>query len=407
MTTDDPAATEDFASMLAEFEGSQPKARRRPKVGDQVSGRVVSIGKDAVFVDLGGKAEGQLDRNQLTDADDQLKVAVGDTIEARVVADAGGMLELRVKIARGPEARAELVTAFELGLPVEGTIKEVIKGGVAVDVAGVRGFCPASQVDARFVEDLAPLVGQRLTFRITRYEPNPRGGNLVVSRRAVLEEEQAKAAAILRETLVPGAVVRGKVVGFKPFGAFVDLGGLEGLLHISQLGHSRIARPEDVLALGQELDVEVLKIEPPEPRTDGKRATERISLSLKSLAEDPWQETARALGEGMAVKGKVTRLQPFGAFVEVAPGVEGLIHISALGTGRHVQHPREVLQVGQEVEATVVVVDLERRRLSLSLGAGDGITAADVAEFGQRQGAPAGKLGTLGDLLAKAKPGKR
>lgn len=387
--------------MLAAFEGEQPKGdRRRPKVGDVVSGRVVSIGKDAVFVDLGGKAEGQLDRNQVTDAEDRLRVALGDVVEARVVGDHGGVLELRIKIARGPEAKAELVTAFELGLPVEGTVREVIKGGVAVDVAGVRGFCPASQVDARFVEDLTPFVGQRLTFRITRYEPNPRGGNLVLNRRAIVEEEQAKRAETLRQTLVPGLVVRGKVVGFKPFGAFVDLGGLEGLLHVSELGHGRVARPEDVLTLGQDVEVAVLKIEPPEPRTDGKRATERISLSLKSLSEDPWAEVGRRLAEGTVVRGKVTRLSDFGAFVEVAPGVEGLIHVSAFGTGRRVGHPREVVAVGQEVDATVLVVDLERRRLSLSFGAGDGVTAADVAEFSRPAG---GKLGTLGDLLARAK----
>jgi small subunit ribosomal protein S1 len=396
---------EDFGSMLAAFEGSQPKGKaRRPKVGDVVSGRVVSIGKDALFIDLGGKAEGQLDRNQVTDADDKLKLGIGDTVEARVVSDAGGVLELRIKIARGPEAKAELVQAFELGLPVDGTVKEVIKGGLAVDVAGVRGFCPASQVDARFVEDLTPFVGQRLTFKITRYEPSPRGGNLVLNRRALVEEEQAKAAAVVRATLVPGLVVRGKVVGFKPFGAFVDIGGLEGLLHVSELGHSRVARPEDVLTLGQEVDVVVLKIEPPEPRADGKKAHERISLSLKGMTADPWTTTAQTLREGAIVSGKVTRLADFGAFVEVAPGIEGLIHVSAMNTGKHVGHPREVLSVGQQVDATVIVVDTERRRLSLSLGAGDGSTPEDVAQAKAAQAQASGaKMGTLGDLLAKAK----
>src|SRR5262249_20924319 len=162
---------EDFAAMLAEQERGAPRAKKRPRVGDQIEGKIITIGKDTVFVDVGGKAEGVLDRSQVSDGDGKLVVKVGDTIAARVVADEGGTLALRVKLTRGPEARAELEQAHELGLPVDGTVTEVVKGGVAVDVAGVRGFCPASQLDARFVDDLSAYVGKRLTFRITRYEP--------------------------------------------------------------------------------------------------------------------------------------------------------------------------------------------------------------------------------------------
>src|SRR5690606_11336589 len=173
---------EDFAALLAESERGAPRTRR-PRVGDMIQGKVISVGKDAVFVDAGGKAEGVLDRSQVSDSEGKLLVKVGDTIEARVASDAGGVLQLRVKLGRGPEAKAELVQAFELGIPVEGLVTEVVKGGVSVDVAGVRGFCPASQVDARFVEDLSVYVGQRLTFQITRYEPR----NLVLSRRVLVE----------------------------------------------------------------------------------------------------------------------------------------------------------------------------------------------------------------------------
>src|SRR5262245_52864087 len=275
-----PDQDEDFASMLAEFESSKPRAdKKRPRVGDVVQGVVISIGKDAVFVDAGGKAEGVLERSQVSDADGKLLVGVGDKLEARVVDDAGGVLTLRVKLGgRGPEARAELQQAQELGIPVEGVVQEVIKGGVSVDVAGVRGFCPASQIDARFVEDLSTYVGKRLTFRITRYEAR----NLVLSRRALVEEEKEKLAAETRKKLEPGAVLRGKVVGFKPFGAFIDLGGVEGMLHVSELGYTRVERPEDALSLGQELDVAVLKVEPAARGDKG----ERISLSLKALATD-------------------------------------------------------------------------------------------------------------------------
>lgn len=382
---------DDFAKMFAESERDAPRGKKRPRVGDAITGKVISIGKDTVFVDLGGKAEGSLERAQVSDPEGKLLVKVGDTIEARVVADTGGALTLRMKVGRGPEARAELQQAFELGMPVEGTVTEVVKGGVSVDVAGVRGFVPASQLDVRFIDDLATYIGQRLTFRITRYEPR----NLVLSRRVLLEEENARRATETRKRLEPGAVLRGKVVGFKPFGAFIDLGGIEGMLHISELGYARVERPEDVLSLGQEVDVAVLKIEP------GEKG-ERISLSLKALASDPWGETAAHLVEGARVRGKVTRLQPFGAFVEIAPGVEGLVHISELGAGRRINHPREVASVGQDVEAVVLSVDHERRRIALSLASSADGSAEDVAEAARVAKAhmPA-RLGTLGDLLKK------
>jgi small subunit ribosomal protein S1 len=386
---------EDFAAMLAESERGAPKARKRPRVGDQITGKVISLGKDAVFVDVGGKAEGVLDRAEVSDAEGKLRVKIGDSIEARVVADTGGVLTLRVKLGRGPEARAELQQAQELGIPVEGVVTEVIKGGVAVDVAGVRGFCPASQIDVRFVDDLAVYVGQKLVFRITRYEPR----NLVLSRRALLEEENAKLAIETRKKLEPGAVLRGKVVGFKPFGAFIDLGGIEGMLHVSELGYARVEKPEDMLTLGQEVDVAVLKVE---PAARGDKAGERISLSLKALASDPWREAAATLVEGTRVKGKITRLSPFGAFVEIAPAVEGLVHISELGAGRRINHPKEVVSVGQDIEAVVLSIDHERHRIGLSMAASADGNAEDIAEAAKaaKAAAPA-KFGTFADLLKK------
>jgi len=384
MSTDD----EDFAAMFAASEKDKPRTKR-PKIGDVVRGKVITIGKEALFVDVGGKAEGQLDRGQVTDHEGKLLVKIGDELEARVVADAGGVLTLRTKLGRGPEARAELAQAQELGIPVDGLVTEVVKGGVSVDVAGVRGFCPASQIDNRFVEDLSVFVGQRLTFRVTRYE----GRNLVLSRRALLDEEKEKRAVETRKNLVPGAVIRGKVVGFKPFGAFVDLGGVEGMLHVSELGFTRVDKPEDVLRLGQELDVAILKVEP------GEKG-DRISLSLKALANDPWRDATASLAEGARVKGTVTRLQPFGAFVEIAPGVEGLVHISELGAGRRINHPKEIVSVGQQVEATVLSVDHEKRRLSLSMAASKDASPDEIAAAAPK--APR-TLGTFGDLLQRKK----
>jgi small subunit ribosomal protein S1 len=382
---------DDFASMFAESEKGAPRAKR-PKIGDLVKGKVVSIGKDTVFINVGGKAEGVLDRAEVSDSENKLLLEVGSTVEARVVGDQGGSLQLRVKLGRGPQASAELTQAHELGIPVDGTVTEVIKGGVSVDVAGVRGFCPASQIDARFVEDLSVYVGQRLTFRVTKYD----GRNLVLSRRALVEEENSKLAAETRKNIVVGAVLRGKVVGFKPFGAFVDLGGIEGMLHVSELGFSRVEKPEDVLRMGQEVEVSVLKLE---TTHDKGKTVERISLSLKALANDPWHELTAGLVEGARVKGKITRLQPFGAFVEIAPNVEGLIHISELGAGRRINHPKEVVDIGQEIEAVILAIDPERRRLGLSMASASDGTAADVAEVAKTQ--PAAKFGTFGDLLQR------
>jgi len=385
---------EDFASMLAESEKGAPRTKR-PKVGDLVKGKVISFGKDTVFVDLGGKAEGTLERSQVTDSEGNLQIKIGDMIETRIVSDAGGVLGLRIRMGgRGPEAKAELQQAHELGIPVEGTVTEVIKGGVSVDVAGVRGFCPASQIDARFVEDLTTYVGQKLTFRITRYEPR----NLVLSRRVLVEEEKAKIATETRKTLEPGLVVRGKIVGFKPFGAFVDIGGMEGMLHVSELGYSRVEKPEDVLSMGQEVDVVVLKVE---QTVEKGRTVDRISLSLKALATDPWRDAVAMFKEGQRLKGKVTRLMTFGAFVEIAPGIEGLVHISELGAGRRLNHPKEVVAEGQEVDATILRIDAPERKIALSLANTEGGTAEEVAEASKAQ--PNAKFGTFGDLLQKLK----
>ncbi|MBK9036720.1 MAG: S1 RNA-binding domain-containing protein [Myxococcales bacterium] len=393
MTDDD-----DFAALFAQTEQGQTKASavvKRPKPGDMVTGVITSIGKDAVFVDLGGKSEGVLDRDQVVADDGTVRVKIGDKIEARVAGERNGALVLRVRLGRGSEAKAELVQAHELGIPVEGKVTGAIKGGLEVEVAGVRGFCPASQVDARFVADQSVFVGQRLEFRVTQYER----GNLVLSRRALLEEENARKAADLKDRLVVGAVLRGRVTGFKPFGAFVDLGGIEGMLHVSELGHSRVEKPEDVLQLEQELDVQVKSIE---EAVDGKRP--RIALSIKALMDDPWGQVVQSLVVGSTVKGTVTRLQPFGAFVEVLPTIEGLVHVSELGAGRRINHPKEVVSVGQQIEVIILGVDADKHRVSLSIAAA--VARAEANDLAEARAsitpAPA-RLGTLADMFAKLK----
>jgi small subunit ribosomal protein S1 len=400
---------EDFASLLAEFDEKHKQTRaagRGPKVGDTVKGRILSVGAESVFVDLGGKAEGMLEIAEVTDRSGAVTVKVGDMIEARVV-DLGGrsgciLLRKVMGMARGAEARTELVQAHEHRIPVEGLVTGVIKGGVEVQVAGVRGFCPAGQLDIRFVEDQAVFVGQRLTFRITRLETGRAGQlNLVLSRRALLAEEAEARAAELRQRLEVGAVLPGTVTTIKEYGAFVDLGGIEGMLHISELGFQRVGHPSEVLSVGQPVQVQVTKIE----KTGDAKRPEKISLSLKALEKDPWTEVASRYREGARVRGTVVRLQPFGAFVELEPGIEGLVHISQLAADRRINNPREVVAVGQEVEVTIVGVDAPRRRVSLSLTAQSAAdAAAEAADFAAvRAGAERG-LGTLGDILKKRLP---
>lgn len=375
-----------------------PGRRDLPSVGDTVRGRVASVGSDVVLVELGGKAEAILDLEQVKDDEGNVQVAVGDELEARVVEMRGDTAVLRTSVRRGPDARAELAQAHAHQLPVDGLVTGVIKAGVEVQVAGMRAFCPISQLDDRFVEDATPFVGQRLQFRIIRYEGDRKQANIVLSRRAILEEEAKARAAETRTRLREGVVLTGKVTSIKPYGAFVDLGGLEGMVHVSELGFGRVEHPQDVLQVGQEVEVQVLRIEKAQ---DAKRS-ERIALSLKALAQDPWEEVEKRFGEGAKARGKVVRLQPYGAFVELLPGIEGLVHISQLGAGRRIQHPREVVKVGDEVEVSVLGVDRDRRRISLSMGSAENEREASVADVAAyRSGKSGGGLGTFADLLKK------
>ncbi|MCU1276892.1 MAG: binding domain protein [bacterium] len=370
MPPEDSGDENEFAKLLAEYEGPQTgrskKKRKEPSVGDEVKGRIISIGRSAAFVDLGAKSDGVIDLEQLRDADGKLMVKEGDELTATVVevgGASGGLVLKRVFGGRGAEGSAELEAAFQHGMPVEGTVTGVNKGGVDVTIGGVRAFCPISQLDLRHTEDAGAFVGQKLRWRITRYEATGRGANVVVSRRALLEEEQAVRAAEVRGTLAIGAVMKGRVTALKDYGAFVDLGGVEGMLHVSELGFQRVAHPKDLLAVGQEVEVQILKME----KSDDPRKPERIALSLKSLEKDPWGDVATRFYEGARAHGLVKRLETFGAFVEVAPGIEGLLHVSELGKGRPLRHAREATQVGAALDVLVLAVDSDKRRLSLGL----------------------------------------
>ncbi len=388
--------SEDFEALLMEYDDR----RKDPAVGEKVKGTIVSIGEEVAFVDLGAKSEGTVAREELVDGDGALTHAVGDSVEAMVSAiDASGNFTLRVRPGRGEASLAELRLAWQQKLPVEGMVSAVVKGGVEVTVAGRRAFCPISQLAGRFVDDAEEFVGRRLEFRIQRFEEAGRRTNVVVSRRALLDEEKARRADAVRERLAVGAVLDGTVSSITSYGAFVDLGGLEGLLHVSEMSHRRIEDPRELLSEGQRLEVQVLKVEA--PKKAGQ--TERISLSTRALEQDPWHDAERRFATGTVTAGRVTRLESYGAFVELAPGVEGLAHVSRLGSEDHVRHARDVLQLGQDVRVEVLDVDLEKRRIALARQVEEPAdeTAAEVESYRRKSSDNQG-FGSLASAFKKS-----
>ncbi|MDQ3889356.1 MAG: 30S ribosomal protein S1 [Actinomycetota bacterium] len=327
--------------------------------GEVVTGTVVRVDKDEVLVDIGYKSEGVIPVSELSirrAVDPATEVRIGDQVDALVLTkeDADGRLILSKKRARFEMAWKRIERAAESGEPVEGTVIEVVKGGLILDL-GVRGFLPASLVDIRRVQDLDEFLGKTLRCKVI--ELNRSRNNVVLSRRAVLEEERKEARQAILDRLSPGDVVTGTISNIVDFGAFVDLDGIDGLIHISELSWSHVNHPSELLEVGQEVRVKVLDID---------RGRQRISLGLKQTQTDPWQQVIDTYDEGDVVEGRVTKVVTFGAFVEILPGVEGLVHISELAS-HHVENPREVVSQGEIVRAKIIEMDAERRRLSLSL----------------------------------------
>jgi small subunit ribosomal protein S1 len=327
--------------------------------GEVVRGKVVRVDKDEVLVDIGYKSEGVIPVSELSirrSVNPADEVALGDEIDALVMTkeDAEGRLILSKKRARFEMAWKRIEGAAESGEPVEGIVIEVVKGGLILDL-GVRGFLPASLVDIRRVQDLDEFMGQTLRCKVI--ELNRSRNNVVLSRRAVLEEERREMRQAILDRLSPGDVVTGTISNIVDFGAFVDLEGIDGLIHISELSWSHVNHPSELLEIGQEVRVKVLDID---------RERQRISLGLKQTQTDPWQQVIDSYQQGDVVEGRVTKVVTFGAFVEVIPGVEGLVHISELAT-HHVENPREIVQQGETLRAKIIEMDAERRRLSLSL----------------------------------------
>ena len=337
--------------------------------GDLVSGTVVKVDRDEVLLDIGYKTEGVILSRELSikhDVDPDAEVKVGDEIEALVLQkeDKEGRLLLSKKRAQYERAWGDIEKVKQEDGVVNGTVIEVVKGGLIIDI-GLRGFLPASLVEMRRVRDLQPYIGRQLETKIIELDKNR--NNVVLSRRAFLEQTQSEVRTTFLSTLQKGQVRKGVVSSIVNFGAFVDLGGVDGLVHVSELSWKHIDHPSEVVQVGQEVTVEVLDV-------DFDR--ERVSLSLKATQEDPWQTFARTHKIGQIVPGKVTKLVPFGVFVRVEDGIEGLVHVSELAT-RHVEVPEQVAKIGDEIFVKVIDIDLDRRRISLSLKqANEGVDVA-------------------------------
>ncbi len=342
---------EDFARMLEE--SAAPRTYRE---GETVEGIIVSIGTDVAFVDIGGKGEATIDIEELADPDSDSEVKIGDRVKAVVVSTVGG-LKLSHRLARGAATRQRLNDAYRAELPVEGRIEKVIKGGFEVRIGGQRAFCPISQIDTRFTTDPAVHEGQVYTFRIIEFKED--GKDLVVSRRAILEEEERKMAEEVRHAAVPGAVLPGRVVSVVPYGAFVDLGGgIQGLLHVSEMGWSRVADPTEVVRIGDEITVKILRVD----EEKGK-----ISLGLKQLQADPWRKVKEKYAVGQVLTGKVTRIADFGAFIELEPGIEALAHLSTFAPTGKMDGWKAAATPGTEVAVRVLSLDLERKRIGVEV----------------------------------------
>lgn len=371
----------EFGAMLEAFERARPApavpvAGAKPagrasgdelRVGSRVRGRVVSVSGDSLLLDVGGRSEAVADAREFRQEDGTLTLDVGQEIELFVVETGESLVLARAakRGAGGGKGRVSLEAVKQsraAEVPVRGKVTAVNTGGLSVDVDGVRAFCPLSQIDAAYVEDPAPFVGRVLEFLVTEVDESRQ--RVVVSRKKLLQREQAERAQARLATIAPGQELEGTVARLEPFGAFIDLGGIDGLIHVSELSHARVSHPRDVVAQGDRVKVKVVKVEP------GKDGRPRVALSLKAATADPWATAVQAFTPGLRVSGVVVRLADFGAFINLAPGVDGLVHVSQIARQR-ITHPRDVLAPGQAVEAVVLAVEPERRRISLSMREAD------------------------------------
>lgn len=382
---------ESFRDLLERTYSEPP----RLEPGEQVAAKVTGITSDFLFLDLGQKGEGCLDKKEFLDANGNLTVREGDTVQAYYVGTRNNEMWFATKIGGGAVVPALLEDAWRNGIPVEGTVEKEVKGGFSIRVAGgFRGFCPYSQIGDEPSEKGGGSIGKRLLFRITQLDG--KGRNIVLSHRVLLEERRRQEKESLRETIREGMTVRGRITSVREFGAFVSLGPVEGLVPASEVGWERGGDIRETLAPGQEVDVVIMRL-------DWEK--DRFTFSMKKALHDPWDRVEGTYPAGSFHTGKITRLTAFGAFVTLEPGVDGLLHISKLGGGKRIRHPGESVTEGQEIEVKVDSVERGKRRISLSLPGEEnreGIPAdpEDFRHYLPEE--PSSALGSLGEAL-KAK----
>ena len=349
----DDELLEDSEEMEQSFEDLFESSLKELHSGNVVKGTIVQVNPDSVIVDVGGKSEGVIPVNEFTDEQGQIEVKVGDVFDVLIESteNENGLISLSKEKAD----RQKVWNALEEGAVVEGRIVSRIKGGLSVDI-GVNAFLPGSQVDLRPVRNLDKMLGETYSFKIIKL--NKRRGNIVLSRRVLLEEKRETLRSDTLETLEEGQAVEGVVKNLTDYGAFIDLGGIDGLLHITDMSWGRVSHPSDILAVGDKIKVKVLKFD---------REKERVSLGLKQIAPDPWLEVEQKYPLESLVKGKVVSLTDYGAFVELEQGVEGLIHVSEMSWTKRIKHPNKILNIGDEVESMVLALDIPNRRISLGL----------------------------------------
>ena len=370
---------------------------RQLRQGQTIEGTIVAIGAEVAFVSVGAKSEAQIDLAELKDDHGDIELSVGDRIHAVVVSTSGG-ITLSRKGVRNAATQRELENAFQAGLAVEGKVESAIKGGYEVRVARERAFCPLSQIDIVRTADPAVHVGKTYSFRIIEYKDA--GKSIVVSRRKQLEAEQQASAAAVRTSIVPGAVLPGRVVSVRDFGAFIDLGGgIQGLLHVSEMSWSRAATPGSLLAPGDQITVKVLRVD---------EGTGKISLGLKQLQDDPWSTVAATYAVGQVRSGRVTRLAEFGAFVELEPGIEALAHVSTFPPDGRPGDWASSVPVGTTAAFEILSVDVAQKRIGVALvQAGSAGERAEMRDYAARQEtAPEPSVGTLADKLRDALKGR-
>ncbi len=386
---DSPEPQEDFASMLEKSFQAQPPQTRRFEVGQSVEGVIVALGRDAAFVDIGGKGEASISLDELKDPDGEVKAKVGDRVKALIVST-GATLEISRKLSHGAAGREQLAAAFSAGLPVDGRVEKVIRGGYQVRISGQRGFCPFSQIDTERDAEPEEHVGRTYTFRIIDLKEG--GKDLVLSRRAILEEEAREKAREVMSRVIPDAVLPGRVASVTDYGAFVDLGGgVQGLLHVSEMGWARVSSPSEVVQPGQELAVQVLRVD-----DEGRK----ISLSLKHLQADPWLKVGGTYRVGQKRQGRVTRLAEFGAFVELEPGIEALAHVSTFPPTKG--DWKDSVQPGTAACFRIESIDVEKRRIGVALSEAPTGEEADPASRAAQEAQGSKGLGSLADKLRAA-----